>query len=104
MSGRMEIDTDRVRSLARVLADAADGLSAAARTAADVPPLGPSPTAWADAAARHDAGLAAVADTLGVLADRAATVADALVAAVGATRAQDAQTARSIADASGERS
>lgn len=104
MSGRMEIDTDRVGSLARDLADAAAGLHTAARTAADVPPLGPSATAWADATARHDAGLAAAADVLGLLADRATSVADALAAAVGTTTAQDTQSSRSIARASGERS
>lgn len=102
MSERMEIDTHRVRSLARDLAAAADSLFAAARTAGDVPPLGPSTAAWVHATARHDAGLAAVADALGLLATRSSSVADALVSAVGTTTAQDTQTARAIARSSGE--
>ena len=103
VSGRMEIDTDRVGSLARDLADAADDLHAAAHTAADVRPLGPAPAAWGDATARHDAGLAGVVDAIGALAVRATSIADAVLAAVATTAAQDTRTARSIARAPGER-
>lgn len=102
MSGRMQIDTDRVASLARDLADAADSLLATARAAVDVPPLTPSTTTWADATSRHDAGVAAVTAMLTDLAERASSVADALVAAVATTTEQDVRTARSVRGAAGD--
>ncbi|MEH3156419.1 MAG: hypothetical protein PGN29_14120 [Gordonia paraffinivorans] len=102
MGARMEIDTTRVGVLARDLAVAADRLHAAARSTAAIPAPRPSAPAWADVLTRHAVGVGSVADLLTGLADRAASVADALVAAVGTTTTQDADTARAVARALGE--
>ncbi|MGZ8179206.1 hypothetical protein ACXVUM_14860 [Williamsia sp. SKLECPSW1] len=100
MSGRMAIDTTRVAALARDLTAAADDLAAGAASARSLTTSStPTSAPWVDAVARHDAGVAAVPAALGVLGDRARSVADALVAAVGTTVAQDSAAARSVRDA-----
>ncbi|MEH3157180.1 MAG: hypothetical protein PGN29_18380 [Gordonia paraffinivorans] len=95
MSGRMEIDTTRVGALARELSDAAHDLRTVSRPSTPGAADDPS-TPWADALARHRAGVDAVAPLLSAVADRADAVADALVAAVGTTTAQDRSTAGRI--------
>lgn len=112
MSGPLVIDTARVGALARALADAGDGLHAAARRATELaPPTSPvlgadappsDATGWGAVAARHEAGISATAATVTALADRLAAVSDAIVAAVADTVAQDSAGARAIGGPAGD--